>query len=522
MADTIRRPEGGHVPGPGAGPASGLRQHFVAALQTPAAPPRPPMPPTAPTGGPTAVPVTPVVTGGVAAGVVPVDFEQISELRAQVANLIAVEGAGVVMTAIEDRHQFGMERVVRVVAQWATDYTAHVRPLTREEEVAVRQAVFDSVFRAGRLQPLLDDPGVENIIINGCDEVVVDYQDRPQHRHAPVAGTDAELVDLVNQLARTQGQSERVLTPSTPNLNMRLDDGSRLAASYLVTPRPHVVIRKHRIKDGRLRDLVAWGTIDPVLEQFLAGLVRARKNVIVVGSQAVGKTSLLRAMAREIPETERIGTLESEFELWLHEIRDGVVAYEARESNGERGPDGRLSGEITLSDLIPQALRMSLRRILVGEVRSKEVVPMLHAMNEGEGGSMCTLHARTARSAMDRIATLCLEAGIGMTETLAYRLVAEAIDFIVYIRLVDETAIGGVKHRFVSEIVEITGIGETGRPSVQRVFGPREANGHREVRAVPDTMPLCIEDLVRAGFERSWWQYSFGAWDTPLTTVVPL
>jgi pilus assembly protein CpaF len=418
-----------------------------------------------------------------------------------------------------------MERVVKVVAAWATDYAISVRLLDRAEELAVRQAVFDAVFRAGRLQPLLDDPGVENIYINGCDDIRADYQDRPPARHPAITASDAELVELINQVARTQGQSERVLTPSTPNLNMRLADGSRLAASYLVTPRPTVVVRKHRLQQSRLADLVAWGTIDTVLQEFLLALVRARKNVVIVGSQAVGKTSLLRAMAREIPAGERIGTLESEYELWLHE-GDGtgphVVAYEARESNGERGPDGRPAGEITLSDLFPQLLRMSLRRVMVGEVRSREVVPMLHAMNEGKGGSMCTLHARTARSAIDRIVTLCLEAGIGMSETLAYRLVAEAVDIIVYIDLVDETGIGGAKHRFVSEVLEVTGIGEGQRPAVQRVFGPRESGGRREPRAVPDTPPLCIRDLERAGFDRRLLQYPFGTWTAPLRTVMPV
>ena len=526
MADTIRRPDcgppqpagGNYAQLPGyapASPASGLRDRFAAALNT-----APAAPPSALGFGPAAVPTVPAPE---VAGVVPVGFEVIAELRAQVASLIAAESAGQVM-AEEDRRQFGLDRVVRVVAQWATDYAATVRPLNKAEELLVRQAVFDAVFRAGRLQPLLDEPGVENIYINGCDDVVVDYQDRPQARHAAIASSDAELVDLVNQVARTQGQSERVLTPSTPNLNMRLADGSRLAASYLVTPRPTIVIRKHRLQQSHLSDLVAWGTIDTLLAQFLLALVRARKNVILVGSQAVGKTSLLRAMAREIPPSERIGTLESEYELWLHKLEGGpqVSAYEARESNGERGPDGRMSGEITLSDLFPQLLRMSLRRVIVGEVRSREVVPMLHAMNEGEGGSMCTLHARSARSAIDRIVTLCMEAGINMTTNLAYRLVAEAVDMIVYIRLVDETGIGGMKHRFVSQIVEIVGMGEGQRPAIQSVFGPRESAGRREPRAVPDTMPLCIADLERAGFDRTLLQHAWGTWAEPLRTVMPV
>jgi Flp pilus assembly CpaF family ATPase len=251
-----------------------------------------------------------------------------------------------------------------------------------------------------------------------------------------------------------------------------------------------------------------------------------------VGSQGVGKTSLLRAMAREIPPTERVGTLESEYELYLHEDPDGpeVVAYEGRESNGERGADGKMLGEITLSDLFPQLLRMSLRRVIVGEVRSKEVVPMLHAMNEGEGGSMCTLHARSPQLSIERLATLCLEAGIGMTENLAYRLIAQAIDLVVYLRLVDETekvypnGVPGRRHRFVSHVMEITGIGEGSRPSYQFVFAPREHGGFREVRAVPhgNISQDCLGSLMRAGFDRTLLTAAWGTWGNQLVTVDPL
>ncbi|WP_030390635.1 CpaF family protein [Streptomyces sp. NRRL S-241] len=466
-----------------------------------------------------------------APAVLPVGHEVLAELRSRASMKIGeAAGADASMTE-QDRRQRGQSIIMQVVSEWATKFAASGADLTPAQERAVREAVFDELFRAGRLQPLLDDPHVENILIYG-DQVRVDYADRPTRRWDPIAKSDRDLINLINHLARMQGQGERALTPATPNLNLRLADGSRLAASAYVTPRPSIVIRRHRTRGQGLDDLVRWGTIDSSLAQFLRAAVKGRKNIIVVGSQGVGKTSLLRAMAREIPSNERIGTLESEYELHLHEDPEGpeVIAYEGRESNGERGPDGRLQGELTLSDLFPQLLRMSLRRVIVGEVRSKEVVPMLHAMNEGEGGSMATLHARSPQLSIERLATLCLEAGIGMTEALAYRLIAQAVDFVVYVRLVDESELigpngePGRKHRFVSHVMEITGIGEGGRPSHQMVYAPREQDGRREPRAVPhgNISQTCVEDLMRAGLDRSILQRPWGNWGAPLETVMPL
>jgi Flp pilus assembly CpaF family ATPase len=481
---------------------------------------------------PAAVPA-PVASGGQYLGTLPVGYEVVSELRSQASLKIGQASAADPTMSQQDQRQLGIKLIRETVSEWATRYAAtSSSPLTETQETQLRQAVYDELFRAGRLQPLLDNPAVENILINGADQVRVDFADRPSEKWDAIAPNDRELVQLINHIARMQGQGERALTPSTPNLNMRLGDGSRLAASYLITPRPQIVIRRHRTREWTLDNLVEMGAIDATVAAFLRASVKARKNIVIVGSQNSGKTSLLRAMAREIPRTERVGTLESEYELYLHEDPSGpeVVAYEGRESNGERGPDGKALGELTLSDLFPQLLRMSLRRIIVGEVRSKEVVSMLHAMNTGEGGSMCTLHAETAQLSVERLVTLCLEAGIGMTETLAYRIVAQAIDLVVYIRFVDETELidangrHGNKHRFVSHLMEITGIGENNRPSHQMIFAPREQDGVREPRAVPQQQPSprYLADIERAGFARHELTREWGTWSGRLETVMPL
>ncbi|MEV6581460.1 CpaF/VirB11 family protein [Streptomyces sp. NPDC051582] len=513
-------------------PAPDYRTLFAQALDDSPSPGAPVLRPVPAQVSPTRLPDSVLRASDTSApAALPVGHEVIAELRSQASMRIGeAAGADASMTE-QDRRQRGQSIIMQVVSEWATKYAASGADLTPQQERTVREAVFDELFRAGRLQPLLDDPNVENIIIYG-DKVRVDYADRPTRSWDPIAKTDRDLINLINHLARMQGQGERALTPATPNLNLRLADGSRLAASAYITPRPSIVIRRHRTRGQGLDDMVRWGTIDSSLAHFLRAAVRGRKNVIVVGSQGVGKTSLLRAMAREIPRNERVGTLESEYELHLHEDPEGpeVVAYEGRESNGERGADGKLQGELSLSDLFPQLLRMSLRRVIVGEVRSKEVVPMLHAMNEGEGGSMATLHARSPQLSIERLATLCLEAGIGMTEALAYRLIAQAVDFVVYVRLVDESELvapsgkPGRKHRFVSHVMEVTGIGEGGRPSYQMVFAPREQDGRREPRAVPhgNISQTCLEDLVRAGFDRRVLQNPWGSWGAPLETVMPL
>ncbi|MFF7991190.1 CpaF family protein [Kitasatospora xanthocidica] len=436
-----------------------------------------------------------------------------AELHQQISRLTTASGAEPDRAT---RRQRGRALIEESVARWSDAYAqTHGIPPTREQDRALAEAVFDLLFRAGRLQPYLDDPEIENILINGSDDVWVSKVHQPLRQVPPVADSDAELIELLQDLARQHGGGERSLSTASPTLALRLEGGMRLQALTEVTPRPYVAIRRHRVASATLPEMVELGTLDGTLAAFLAAAIRARKNVMITGTQGVGKTSLLRAMAAEIPPDERIGTLESEFELWLHTLGHlrQVVPMEAREGNGER-VEGRLAGELTIGDLIPAALRMTLSRIIVGEVRSGEVVPMLRVMTNGEGGSMCTLHARGPHMVVDRIAELCLEYGSHMTDSLAYRLTANALDLIVHVTMVDETAVGGRRHRFVSHVLEVTGLGESGRPALNTVFGPRPDLG--EPRAVPHTPPQCLDDLRRAGFDAGLLGSRYGSWATPL------
>lgn len=404
----------------------------------------------------------------------------------------------------------------------ADELTARARARTRAgepawsvaQEYALAEAVMAALFGLGRLQPLIDDPGVENVEVNGCDRVWVSYADGREEPAGPVADSDAELIELLQLLAARTGNAERTFSTASPSLHLRLDDGSRLAAMAWTTPRPQVVIRRHRVRDVDLDDLVALGTVDPALAAFLRAAVTAGKNIVVTGLQNAGKTTLIRALANEFHPMERFATIEKEYELHLHELTDRhprVVAMEAREGSSERtDASGRRAGEVSLSDLVLDALRMNLRRIIVGEVRGPEILPMLEAMSTGDG-SLCTVHARTAAHALDRIVTLCLSAGVSMTDTFAYRLTAGAVDLLVHLTLLDESAIGGRKHRFVSQVLEVGGLGESNRPATTTVFTPGV-----DGRAVPAHRPTSLPDLVRAGFDPAWLDHPAGTWPAPL------
>ncbi len=430
-----------------------------------------------------------------------VDHTLVAEVRREVSDALAVRLRGAPVVDPRARRELARTLLTEVlVARSRERVHAGQRPWSVDEEFLIADSVMDAIFGMGRLQPLIDDPSIENIEVTGYDNVWIAHADGRELRGDPVASSDAELVELIQALATRTGQAERSFSTASPSLHLRLDDGSRLTAMAWVTPRPVVVIRRHRVRDVSLDQMVAWGSMSRAVAEFLGAAIRAGKNVIVTGAQNAGKTTLLRALAAEFTPMERFATIEREYELHLHELTERhprVVAMEARVGSSERDASGRAAGEVTLSELVVDALRMNVRRVIVGEVRGPEVVPMLNAMSVGDG-SMCTLHARTAAKALDRIVNLCLEQGGGMTDSFAYRAAADGIDFIVHLSLRHDAEQGGARHRFVAEVLEVDGVGESGRPVVTTVFTPG-ADG----RAIPAHHPHCLADLVAAGFDPS-------------------
>ncbi|MFI1177540.1 CpaF family protein [Streptomyces melanogenes] len=483
----------------------------TAAVPPPA--PAPPASPGAPAGARGAADIPRLAA---LPGEIPVGWEVIEDLQALVSSRLSAEDPDKLLEEA-DRRALARRLVRNAVADWAAQYAQGNPPLSAEQEAAIGTAVFDSMYRGGRLQSLLDQDGVEDVMVDGL-RAHIEYHDRPRQTIEKVADSHEELITWVNRMARLSGSGERSLTQATPMVGFRMPDGSRVTASLLTT-RPSVVIRRHRIRQHGIAELVQWGSINPMLERFLTACVHAKMNILVVGDMGAGKTSLLRALGREIPPSERLVTLESDRELYLDEPgpKPGPLTYafEARHSNGEVRAGDR-AGEVTIADMFATALRYNATRVIVGEVRSTEIVPMLQAMSAGGSGSMCTLHVRRPHAIISRLVQLCTEAG--MQTEAAHHLIASAIDVVVYLTYLDETALGGYKHRFVSHLYEVHDIvGEGGRPVTTELFGPHGT----ESRAVYKNMPTFIDELERTGLLRRQWltDNPLGAWLGPLQTV---
>ncbi len=367
------------------------------------------------------------------------------------------------------------------------EITAGRAPFNAQEEEELAEAIHAALFGVGRLQPLLEDQQIENIDINGCDRVFIGYADGREMIGDPVAESDDELVELIQILAAYSGLSSRPFDTANPQLDLRLPDGSRLSAVMDVTLRPAISIRRSRMGKVFLADLVGNGTMGPEVGSFLAAAVAARKNIMIAGATNAGKTTLLRALANQIPADERLITVERALELGLDhfpELHPNVVAFE------ERLPNMEGQGAIAMAELVRRSLRMNPSRVIVGEVLGDEIVTMLNAMTQGNDGSLSTIHSNSSLEVFNRISTYAIQAQERLPVDATHMLIAGAIDFVVFIEKRNEYTRGGRLRRFVNSVREVTGV--DGRVLSSEVFAPG-ADG-RAVRHAPVS---CMDELMR-------------------------
>lgn len=304
-----------------------------------------------------------------------------------------------------------------------------------------------AVLGMGRLEPLLEDDDITDIHVRGNSPVWVKKVDGSREQTDPLVEHDTELIELIRRISTRLARRETPFDGAHPEVNLQLPDGSRMFAAMDVSQRPSLVVRKHRHENASLRDLCTAGMMTTQVADFLAASVRAKRNIVIAGGTGTGKTTLLRSLMNEIEPRERLVTIEDSYELGLdrmEHLHPDHDCLQARPANSEG------EGEVTMAELTRMALRMDPDRVIVGEVRGAEAFPMLLAMSQGNNGSMCTIHADSARSVFPKLVAYMSMASTGIpTETLNL-LIGSAVHLVVHLSIDNG-------RRRVSSIVEVTG-----------------------------------------------------------------
>jgi len=341
---------------------------------------------------------------------------------------------------------------------------AKARRLTSAEREAAVRRLFHSFRGLDALQPLLDDPEVTEIMINGHQDI---YVERRGELQAVPIGFESEerLEDLIQAMV---GRVNRIVNEASPIVDARLPDGSRV---HVVLPPialkgPTVTIRRFPRQPLDMERLIALGSLTEEAADFLRLLVRAKYNLFISGGTGSGKTTFLNALSQWIPSDERVITVEDAAELQIRGVPN-LVALETRNANTEG------KGKIGMRDLIRASLRMRPNRIIVGEVRGEEALDMLQAMNTGHEGSLSTGHANGARDMISRLETMVLS-GADLPVAVVRQQIASALDVIIHLsRFRDRT-------RRVAEICEVAGC-RNGEVELRTLFKFEERGEHNGV-----------------------------------------
>lgn len=381
------------------------------------------------------------------------------------------------------RDQIGLV-VEKLVAEEAV-------PLTVAERERLIEEVLDEVFGLGPLEPLLKDPSISDILVNGFDNVYIERNGRLIETNVRFKDT-AHVRMIIDRIVSNVG---RRIDDSSPIVDARLPDGSRVCA--VIPPisliGPVLAIRRFGKKLLSTEDLLRNETLTTGMLDFLSACVEARMNIVVSGGSGSGKTTMLNMLSRFIPEEERVITIEDTAELQLQQPH--VVRLETRPVNIEG------VGAVTQRDLVINSLRMRPDRIVIGECRGPEALDMLQAMNTGHEGSMTSVHANSPRDAFGRLETMVMMASEHIPDRVIRQMLASAIHLVVHtVRLSDGT-------RKVASITEVLGtegdvilmedvfvFEREGISRRGRVVGKFRATGYR---------PACLERLKTYGIHLS-------------------
>jgi pilus assembly protein CpaF len=315
---------------------------------------------------------------------------------------------------------------IREIMQRAIEEDA--LPIGAAGRQRITKQIEDDVLGLGPLEPLLADPTVSDILVNGHASVYVE-------RHGKLERTDARFENdahLLNIIDRIVSRVGRRIDESSPMVDARLQDGSRVNAIVppLALDGPLLSIRRFGAQPLRLEDLVRNQTLTPLMGEVIKGIARARLNVLISGGTGSGKTTLLNVLSGFIPDEERIVTIEDSAELQLQQAH--VVRLETRPPNIES------KGEVTQHDLLRNALRMRPDRIVVGEVRGREALDMLQAMNTGHDGSLTTVHANSPRDALTRLETMVAMAGVDLPTRATRSQIASAVNVVIQVERMED------------------------------------------------------------------------------------
>src|SRR5215472_16435031 len=326
-------------------------------------------------------------------------------------------------------------------------------PLSGPEKERLSLEVLDEVFGLGPLEPLLQDPTISDILVNGAKEVYIERAGLLEETKI-MFKDDAHLMHIIDKIVSAVG---RRIDEASPMVDARLADGSRVNVVIppLAIDGPHLSIRRFGHVPIGEEDLLANQALTQPMLELLKSAVAARLNIVISGGTGAGKTTLLNVLSSYVSDKERIVTIEDSAELQLKQRH--VVRLETRP------PDAQGKGAIQQRQLLINSLRMRPNRIILGEVRGEEALDMLQAMNTGHDGSMTTIHANSPRDAVARMETMAMMANLNLPEKAVRRQIASAVTIVIQVSRMSYGT------RRVTHLTEITGM-EEDTVSVQDVF----------------------------------------------------